>query len=170
MKLCCLAVTLALLLPATVSAQTCWFFDGFAWGRNVVPPTSSHAAADISSYFDSCELCPSPGWPDDRLTFNLSVRDDAQLEGTPLYVDLRSGSPGENGPLLQRIDLEGQSLPLAARLEFNPADCPALGDTLVYVVIGTSLFPDGEIRGRLVPRPPAAITRCTWGRVRSAYR
>lgn len=155
-----------LVFPAPAGSQDCWVWEAGLIGDLVVPQTFSPGRANISASFQSCDPCVSG--LSDSLEVRISIIDD--LEGDPVSAEFRRGAAGANGPAFIILPLEDASFPLTRTVVIPSAHCPFLTDTLTYVVITTLDFPDGEVRGQLIPRPPVPVREVTWGQIRSLYR
>ncbi len=157
-------LAVAICVPAMASAQACWFYITDLTGAEVVPPTTSTALSGCESGFMCCMTCSECS----GLEYQIYLYLAGSLEGTPTALRIHQGRWGENGPLIHEIPLSG--FPFRHTIDFDPAYCEALQDTLTYMVIATDRYPEGEIRGQLRPDMRGASQMSTWGRIRSIFR
>ncbi|MFB3908903.1 MAG: CHRD domain-containing protein [Candidatus Eisenbacteria bacterium] len=160
-----LVVALLLLAAAPAQAQVCWFFEAYLRGDEVVPPTGSQALVDYLSNFSSCSVCPE--WTDDPYTITINMWEPLE-GGAPFSLDICRGARGTNGPAIHHLELT--TIPFQTQIEFDESQCEALRDTLLYVVLRTRSYPEGEVRGQIIPQAPHSVGQATWGTLRGSYR
>lgn len=148
---------------AASEAQVVYQYVARLHGSEVVPPTPSAGTGFVEGAFASSYACGTV--PDDPFIVLVGYRN---LMGAPTGCRIHRGAHGVNGPALYTL-LDGL-FPSASQvvISFDEGDCPDLEAGNLYVV-ETTAFPDGEVRGQLIPQPPHPVEPTTWGRIKSSY-
>jgi hypothetical protein len=152
------AILCALMDPYTAEAQVGWYYADLNRDQ-VVPPTPSPGHATLR-----IEWCISQ--PNDSVDVEVSYSD---LLGAPIRCDLFLGIEGMNGTHLYTVCDAWFPPESATTIIFAAADCDYLHGSSIYAVIGTDLYPEGEIRGQII-NPGYPVEPATWGRIKSTYR
>ncbi len=133
------------------------FFEALLDGGKVVPPTESAGSAFVLW-----------SWNDEEQRTGLYVTyADLSGEVTGMYV--AKGNDSENGPILEVI--AESYFPTGSNFapEYRTEELEPLMADSCYVVITTSAYPDGEVRGRLIANHAPAARRASWGSIRASY-
>ena len=137
-----IALAAVLLLPAPAAAQET-MLRGTLSPANVMSTTESTGTGEVLAVLTA----------DDVLRIDMIY---AGLELGATRAALHTGKYNENGPIVQRLDIDEGST--AGRLEDIRIDLTPLtaesvraGDS--YVVIGTIQYPEGAVRAQLMPQP-----------------
>ena len=157
----------AIITTSPTRAQLCNTYYADARASALVPPSQSEAHAVVSGQFlGSCSSCPDhPGEP-----LTIQVTAATGFTASPTVVRVHTGTATENGPLLYEWAIPQDDPTRAFQVDFEPAHCAALDDTLLYVVLATAAHPEGEARGRIVLEVASPIETMTWGRLRAIFR
>lgn len=145
------AIALGLCLASTVVAQG---YSSLMDGFQVVPINFSPASGVGGFSLDERQM----------LEYNISV---AGLEGAETSAHVCGpATPGINGPVIF-------DLPLGAMKfgTFGPLTAQQVSDLdggMWYVLICTTVYPDGEIRGQILSAVPTQEQ--TWGAIKELYR
>ena len=112
-------------------------FDALLDGAQVVPASGSVATASATFTLN----------PDFSLSYSLTV---SGLEGTGPVVRVYKGLPGQTGPLVLTLPggpttWAGTTAPLTGK------PFAYLSSGLLHVQVHSLLYPDGEVRGQIVP-------------------
>ena len=107
-------------------------------GSQVVPPTSSARAGIINALYD-------------KDTNVLTYWSLISLPSSSPVVHLHRAAPGTNGPIIATLPSNSGFLPFEGKASILEADEAALlsGDT--YIDVHSAEFPNGEVRGAVVP-------------------
>ena len=127
------------------------------------PPPSARAASLIlqTDMFGSQEVPPidSPGWGFVRFFFNNDRSEadytvDVKGFSNTLVTgaDIHRGRPGASGPVVRHL-ADGGFIVTSGRTRLSPADLDEMAAGLWYVSLKTSLHPEGELRGQIIPPP-----------------
>lgn len=127
------------------------------------PPPAAGAASLIlqTDMFGSQEVPPvdSPGWGfvrfffnDDRSQADYTVDVKGFSNTLVTGADIHRGRPGASGPVVRHL-ADGGFIVTSGRTRFSPADLDELASGLWYVSLKTSLHPEGELRGQIIPPP-----------------
>ncbi len=149
----------ALLAPGSAYAQ---ILEVTMSGGQVVPPTQSPGVGSGNGWTD-CWGYGGTVWIDLRCEGMLSP---------PIAFEIHGGAHGQNGPLYETLsDLEGGggSYWCNAELPFTGELCDALWSEMLYVVVTTTAFPEGEIRGQILVRLDP-VAPASWGKLKLLYR
>jgi hypothetical protein len=103
-----------------------------------VPPTSSARAIIISALYD-------------KDTNVLTYWSPTGLPSSSPVVHLHRGAPGTNGPIIAMLPSGSGFLPFEGRASIPEADEAALLSGGTYIDVHNAEFPDGEVRGGVVP-------------------
>ena len=108
------------------------------YGENVVPPVDTHAWGFVRFFFN-----------DDRSEANYTV-DIKGYSGTAVTgADIRSGEPGNNGPLVFHLT-DGDFIVTSGQMKLTPDQLQEFVSGGWYVTLSTLFHPDGEMRGQIV--------------------
>jgi hypothetical protein len=125
------------------------------YGENVVPAVDTHAWGFVRFFFN-----------EDRSEANYTVDIKGYSNSAVTGADIRSGAPGENGPVVFHLS-DGDFIVTAGHMELTPEQLQGFVSGNWYVTLYTSFHPEGEVRGQIVvpagflpsgaapPRPPA---------------
>jgi len=111
-------------------------------GGQVVPPSGSSATG-------SCTADLS----DDATLLDVDCTHDV---ASPTAAHLRQAPRGEDGPLV--FDLGDPTSPISSSAPLSPLEVAAFAGRHLYVEIGSTDSPDGEIRGQIGAAPAAPTT------------
>ncbi len=112
-------------------------FDALLDGAQVVPASGSVATASAAFTLN----------PDFSLTYSLTV---SGLEGTGPVVRVYKGLPGQTGPLVLTLS-GGPTTWAGATAPLTGKPFAYLSSGLLHVQVHSLLYPDGEVRGQIVP-------------------
>ena len=107
-------------------------------GSQVVPPTSSTRESIINALYD-------------KDTNVLTYWSPTGLPSSSPMVHLHRGAPGTNGPIVVTLPLGSGFLPLEGKASIPEADEAALLAGGTYIDVHSAEFPNGEVRGVVVP-------------------
>ena len=151
-------VVLALVLGAAPAGRqakaVAYIFQTDMTGAENVPAVETHAWGFFRFYFS-----------DDRteadVTLDVKGRDQTQLVG----ADIHRGPPGANGPVVLHLS-DGGFIATAVHIKLTPEQLREMASGQWYASMKTTLHPDGELRGQILPPPdflpqarPAAAAR-----------
>jgi hypothetical protein len=117
------------------------------FGSQVVPPNASPGIGNAFMALD-----------DVTGALSVNVGDFELLEGIATSATLNDAPPGSNGPLITTFTITTPGLPagnFTGGAVLNAGQISDLKAGDMYVVVSSSVFPSGEIRGQLtqVPEP-----------------
>jgi len=138
-------VVLALVLGAAPSGRqakaVAYIFQTDMTGAENVPAVETHAWGFFRFYFS-----------DDRteadVTLDVKGRDQTQLVG----ADIHRGPPGANGPVVLHLS-DGGFIATAVHIKLTPEQLREMASGQWYASMKTTLHPDGELRGQILPPP-----------------
>eukprot|EP00276_Gloeochaete_wittrockiana_P009623 CAMPEP_0184643376 /NCGR_PEP_ID=MMETSP0308-20130426/210_1 /TAXON_ID=38269 /ORGANISM="Gloeochaete witrockiana, Strain SAG 46.84" /LENGTH=342 /DNA_ID=CAMNT_0027071269 /DNA_START=101 /DNA_END=1129 /DNA_ORIENTATION=- len=84
------------------------------------------------------------------------------LSSNPTAIIVQSGYPGSNGPFVLGVDITGAPTRFNASTVlplFNAAQIALLRSSNLYVTVCTTKYPNGELRGQIVPPEKTFITQ-----------
>ncbi|HEY4684439.1 MAG TPA: CHRD domain-containing protein, partial [Dehalococcoidia bacterium] len=82
------------------------------------------------------------------VTLDVKGRDQTQLVG----ADIHRGPPGANGPVVLHLS-DGGFIATAVHIKLTPEQLRELASGQWYASMKTTLHPDGELRGQILPPP-----------------
>jgi hypothetical protein len=107
-------------------------------GANEVPPVVTPATGVAQAVLDTETL---------RLRFEVQLFDLANFRMMHIHL----GAAGTEGPLIYLLSRDATTTYAAGEVAFNQIDLPDLLAGNLYVNAHTAAWPDGEIRGQLLP-------------------
>jgi hypothetical protein len=107
-------------------------------GANEIPPVATPATGLAQVVLDMETL---------RFRFEVQLFDLANFRMMHIHL----GAAGIEGPLIYVLSRDATTTYAAGEQAFNPIDLPDLLAGSLYVNAHTAAWPDGEIRGQLVP-------------------
>ncbi len=145
------AMALGLCLTSSVAAQG---YSAMLDGFQVVPPVFSPASGIGGFSLDDRQM----------FEYNISF---GGLEGDETSVHVCGpATPGMNGPVIFDLPLGpvkfGTFGPLTAQQVSD------LNGGMWYVLVRSTVYPDGEIRGQILSAVP--VEEQTWGAIKELYR
>jgi hypothetical protein len=137
-------VPLAVLAASTVAQAAVLDFDFTLSGANETPPNASTATGSGTAMFDDATL---------NLTVNGTF---SGLIATSTAAHVHDAQPGVPGPIVFGLTLDpvaSTSGTISGIGGITPEQVTDLLAGNLYVNVHSDAFPDGEIRGQLVPVP-----------------
>ncbi|HVP38146.1 MAG TPA: CHRD domain-containing protein [Candidatus Saccharimonadales bacterium] len=165
MRLCygilfaCLAAVLAL-APLPAGAHERDFYANLTRAQ-AVPPTGDNTPKGyvVLAFPDGADSIP----------YYVSY---AGLTSDRMSVEIHSGAPGTNGPLLYVLAGPGGTTDdFSGKLYWPAASRPAnaIDEFHTYAIVTTASCPNGEIRGHFIEEGKLPAQATTWGRLRRLY-
>lgn len=148
-----LLASACVLLAAAASHAQVEFYDFPIEGSQEVPSVSTPAYG-----FASLEYHP------DTMRFDLELIVDAIALGDITGAHLHMAPRGLNGPVIINLlassmfvdDVDGLIRLFVANVPIGDAQ-PALRSAQLYLNVHTTAFPNGQLRGQVVPAPAGAL-------------
>ncbi len=132
-----------------------WYYGAYdsctLSGIQAVPSNTSPAtgSATMIILYNDCPICSTTPSPEPHIGFSLQ-----HTVAKPTGVQIRQGNPWENGPVVLDFGPIGRN-------EYCSLPCwPFVEDGPYYIVIQSSTYPNGEIRGQL---QPCMLLECEYG-------
>lgn len=153
MKINRLGAIAAVVVAASQTCAQIEFYDFPLSGDQEVPPVPT-----LASGFASLEYNPA------TTLFDLVVGVDGIPVGEIMSAHIHAGPRGSNGPVLIDLLSFGEFVDAADGLSILLVDDVDLGGDMeqsllrsggLYVNVHTNAFPNGELRGQIVPAPAA---------------
>jgi hypothetical protein len=162
MRLGVLTAGLVLLLAPPLEPVHVTIMVAHMDGAQVVPSTSSEATGRISC-----------GWRVDEFTYPrdcaFHIRYDS-LSGPVTGVFVMRGAVGENGTVLDTLASGPVASDTYVGRAYSGEDLWLFHEGLLYAVITTAAFPNGEVRGQFVDETDLPVESVGWGRLRGLFR
>jgi hypothetical protein len=152
-----LVTRLCVLGAVALTLHNPWF-EAELSGANVVPATESQGSAFVAWY-----------WTEESEVSDVYIS-YGNLSGTVTGAYVAKGTDSENGPVVRTLASSYFSSPLSMTVEALASDRALLEADSVYVVITTTAYPNGEVRGRFVESHAPATREATWGSVRASFK
>jgi hypothetical protein len=127
-------------------------------GQHVVPPTPSLGSATVEWSFD---------YDTDHSAVWIAYSD---LTGLVTGAYVAKGDSTDNGPIVRTLSSDFFPSSDWFDFDFGYEDYWALNSDSAYVVITTTTYPEGEVRGHLALIPNTPTATSSWGTLRAGFR